>query len=257
MVESAAQKRPFWPVWFYFAGLVLAEWLAAGSSRGPGMLVHTLIVLAALIHAAYLSGPAARMLSVLALAPMVRVLDLMMPQTFVDPVWRFPLVNLPLIVAVFMTIRTLNLRRQELGIQVGFLPVQVLIAISGPVVGIIEHRIIQPQAMAGSLEWSEVLLPVLMLMTFTGFSEELLFRGLLQNTAIAVLGPLGGITYVALIFGAFHFGWQSGADVLFVAVVGWAWGWLAWRTRSLLGVSIAHGLANIWLFLIMPLTAGG
>jgi len=256
LVETVTLKRPFWPVWFYFAGLVLAEWLAAGVNRGPGMLVHTLIVLSALIHAAYLSGPAARMMSVLALAPMVRVLDLMMPQSFVEPIWRFPLVNFPLIIAVFITIRTLNLRRQEVGLQIGSLPVQLLIASSGPVVGVMEHRVIQPQALAGSFEWSEILLPILILMVFTGFSEELMFRGLLQNAVISVLGPLGGITYVALIFGAFHFGWQSAADVAFVTITAWVWGWLAWRTRSILGVCLAHGLANVWLFILMPLTSG-
>ncbi|WP_157205935.1 CPBP family intramembrane glutamic endopeptidase [Calidithermus timidus] len=254
-METVALKRPFWPAWLYFAGLVLAEWLAAGANRGPGMLVHTLIVLSALIHAAYLSGPAARMLSVLALAPMVRVLDLMMPQSFVEAIWRFPLVNFPLIIAVFITIRTLNLRRQEVGLQVGFLPVQLLIALSGLVVGIIEHRIIQPQALVGSLEWPEILLPIVILMVFTGFSEELMFRGLLQHMIIPVLGPLGGISFVALIFGAFHFGWQSAGDVLFVTIVAWVWGWLAWRTRSILGVSLAHGLANVWLFVIMPLAS--
>jgi membrane protease YdiL (CAAX protease family) len=256
-VETATLKRPFWPVWLYFAGLVLAEWLAAGANRGPGMLVHTLIVLTALVHAAYLSGPAARMLSLLALAPMVRVLDLMMPQSFVEPIWRFPLVNFPLIIAVFITIRTLGLRREEVGLQLGFLPAQLLIALSGPVVGIVEHRIIQPQALAGRFEWSEILLPILILMVFTGFSEELMFRGLLQNAIISVLGPLGGITYVALIFGAFHFGWQSALDVAFVTVIAWIWGWLAWRTRSILGVCLAHGLANVWLFIIMPLTSSG
>jgi membrane protease YdiL (CAAX protease family) len=254
-LETVALKRSFWPAWFYFAGLVLAEWLAAGVNRGPGMLVHTLIVLSALVHAAYLSGPAARMLSVLALAPMVRVLDLMMPQSFVEPLWRFPLVNLPLIIAVFITIRTLGLRRQEVGLQLGFLPVQLLIVLSGPAVGIIEHRIIQPQALAGSFEWPEILLPILILMIFTGFSEELMFRGLLQNAVIPVLGPLGGITYVALIFGAFHFGWQSPGDVLFVSVAAWVWGWLAWRTRSILGVCLAHGLANVWLFVLLPLSS--
>jgi len=49
---------------------------------------------------------------------------------------------------------------------------------------------------------------------------------------------------------------RSLLDVLFVGVVGLFFGWVVHRTRSLLGVTLAHGLTNIILFLVMPFVLG-
>jgi NADH-quinone oxidoreductase subunit N len=57
---------------------------------------------------------------------------------------------------------------------------------------------------------------------------------------------------VALIFAALHIGYRSVVDVLFVLGVALFLGWVVYRTGSLLGATIAHGLTNIVLFLVMP-----
>jgi membrane protease YdiL (CAAX protease family) len=62
---------------------------------------------------------------------------------------------------------------------------------------------------------------------------------------------------VALFFGVLHVGYQSLVDVIFVTGVGLLFGWIVLRTRSIIGVTLAHGLTNIMLFLIMPFVANG
>jgi hypothetical protein len=99
--------------------------------------------------------------------------------------------------------------------------------------------------------WRDLILAALSLAIFTGFMEEIIFRGLLQSMAGLALGRWG-LLYVALLFGALHIGYLSVADVVFVTAVGVAFGLVVRWSGSILGVTLAHGLTNITLFLVMP-----
>jgi len=101
--------------------------------------------------------------------------------------------------------------------------------------------------------WSleQVWLPALILLVFTGFLEEYIFRGLMQRAAGAVMARFG-LIYVSLLFAVLHIGYRSLADFAFVFCVGLGFSLVAQRTRSIWGVTLAHGLTNITLFLIYP-----
>jgi len=94
-------------------------------------------------------------------------------------------------------------------------------------------------------------LPALILLFSTGFLEELLFRGIMQRTATETLSQFG-LVYVALVFAALHIGYKSIPDLIFVFTVGLFFGWTVQKTHSILGVTLAHGLTNIILFLVIP-----
>ena len=128
----------------------------------------------------------------------------------------------------------------------------MLIATTGLLFGYLERLIIQPPAITPDLSLAAVWWPALSLLLFTGLSEELLFRGLLQTAAVKSLGAWWGILYISLLFGVMHIGWQSALDVVFVTVVGLFFGWVVHRTGSIFGVTIAHGLTNIMLFIVLP-----
>ena len=89
-------------------------------------------------------------------------------------------------------------------------------------------------------------------MICTGFAEELIFRGMMQKAATEQLGAVGGILYVAALFAVLHMGYQSIADVIFVFAAALFFGLVTSYTGSIIGVSIAHGLTNITLYLAMP-----
>jgi membrane protease YdiL (CAAX protease family) len=110
--------------------------------------------------------------------------------------------------------------------------------------GLIEYFILRPAPLIESLTWQTVWLPALILLVFTGVLEEVIFRGVMQHTAIGALGRLG-LFYVAAIFAVLHLGYRSILDVLFVFAVAVLFGLLVPRRGSLLGVSLAHGLTNI------------
>ena len=100
-------------------------------------------------------------------------------------------------------------------------------------------------------------MPALILLVGTGVVEELIFRGILQYTADEVYGSWRGIVFVSVLFAVLHIGHLSVLDVVFVFFVALYFGAAVRWTRSLIGVSIAHGLTNIMLFIVLPLVMAG
>jgi len=239
----------------YLAAITLAELLTTLTEPRIGLALHSMILIMLVLHAALTwDRPIHGLLVTLTFAPLIRLVSYSLP------LFPFPLVDwylitsIPLFVAAWLTARLLGLSRDTLGINLRRLPLQGLIALTGLSFGYIEYRILQPPALAASFTWQAILVPALILLVSTGFFEELVFRGLMQTTARQVL-PRFGLLYVALVFAALHIGYKSPLDVLFVFGVGLFFGWATLRTGSILGVSLAHGLTNIVLFLVMPFLA--
>ena len=85
----------------------------------------------------------------------------------------------------------------------------------------------------------------------SGFVEEFVFRGVLQRTSIRALGGWG-LSYTAVIFAVLHIIHLSVIDLVFVFVVALFFGWVVNKTGTLLGVTLAHGITNIIIYLIAP-----
>jgi membrane protease YdiL (CAAX protease family) len=117
--------------------------------------------------------------------------------------------------------------------------------------GFIEYAILQP-APLGPLPWvAGGVLPAIVVGIATGFPEELIFRGVLQTATRPILGRLNWV-YASLVFAVLHIGYMSPIDLVFVFGVGLLYGWVFERSRSIIGISIAHGQANVVLFFIAP-----
>jgi membrane protease YdiL (CAAX protease family) len=69
-------------------------------------------------------------------------------------------------------------------------------------------------------------------------ASEFLFRGFLMLTLIRVIGPIG--VFVAVMPFAFGHMGKPALELLSTVGGGLAYGWLAWRTRSIVWGSIAH-----------------
>jgi membrane protease YdiL (CAAX protease family) len=69
-------------------------------------------------------------------------------------------------------------------------------------------------------------------------SAEFLFRGFLMLTLVRAIGPIGVL--VAVMPFAFDHVGKPALELLSTLVGGLAYGWLAWRTRSIVWGSIAH-----------------
>ena len=251
--------RPFHVAIFYLLVLTLAEVIAVLVSPLVGVILHMVILFVLIVHAAFTwSLPIHRFLLALTLVPTIRIISLSLPLVQFPLTYWFFITSVPLFGAAYVTKRELNFTwRQVFGARWRGLPLQLLIGLTGVFLGYVEYLILQPEPLIESFSWQNILLPSLILLISTGFLEEFIFRFLLQRTSIERLGVAWGIVYVAIFFAVLHIGHHSVPNFFFVLVVGLIFGWLAYKTGSILGVTIAHGMTNIFLFLVVPFLSLG
>jgi uncharacterized protein len=72
----------------------------------------------------------------------------------------------------------------------------------------------------------------------------------LLNAAAEAMGSNRAVFYVSSFFTVLHIIHHSAVDLLFVLAVALFFSFIANISRSILGVSLAHGLTNIGLYLV-------
>ncbi|MBN1886779.1 MAG: CPBP family intramembrane metalloprotease [Thermoflexales bacterium] len=263
-----------WVALAYLAALTLGEALVTFSFPQAGMYVHSAMLLALMLHASLLArGPQRQFLLTLTLAPLIRLMSLSMPLPRFPFVYWYGIVGAPLIAAAYMAAWAAGLGQKDMGLPAfrlrgelslstlfglsGRMLVQLIVGLYGLGLGYVEYLILRPAPLVESLRWEQLWMPVLILLVFTGYLEEIIFRGLMQHTSIRSLGRWWGMLYVALVFAVLHMGYRSALDMLFVFGVALFFGEVVARTGSILGVTLSHGLTNITLFLVYPFFLAG
>jgi len=236
----------------YLAAVTVNELLTTLARPQLGLVLHGALLVIILLHTAFVwDSPLRDLLLSLSFAPLIRLLSLSLPLFQFPLVYWYFITSVPLFVAVFITMRTLRYNRHDVGIRFGDWPLQVLLSVIGLLFGWMEHLILAPDPLAKALTLQQIWLPALILMVSTGFAEEVIFRGIMQRAAGGVMGPLS-VPYVAFVFAVLHVGYKSLLDVIFVFGVAIVFGYITDKTRSIVGVSLAHGVTNIMLFLVAP-----
>ncbi len=256
ITETVAQLRKSWAmeIIIYLAAIVAAEMITVFLQPLGGIITHVAILVTVIIRSAHTTDKLQRQLVLsLALAPLVRIISLSMPLTNVPQLWWYPIMYGPLFVAAIVVMRALGFSREDVGLsfRASSIPLQIAVVASGFGFGVAEYLILRPEAWIAEFTWVGMLRPALVLLVTTGFVEELIFRGVLQRSAWERWG-WRGLIYVSALFAILHIGFLSWVDVLFVFGVAMYFAWVVKRTRSLLAVTLAHGLTNATLYLIAP-----
>jgi membrane protease YdiL (CAAX protease family) len=237
----------------YLIALTLAEELTTLAEPWVGLWVFGSLLVLLLLHTALTwERPLHKLLLSLTFVPLIRILSLSLPLAALPLLYWYAITSLPLLVTAVLIARTLKLSWGGIGLNLRQWPVQALISLTGLAFGYIEHQLLKPAPLVPVTSWKQLWGPALMLLICTGFTEELIFRGVMQQATTEVMGNLAGL-YVSALFAVLHLGHKSWLDVLFVFGVGLFFAWAVTKTRSLLGVTLSHGLTNIVLFLIGPL----
>lgn len=236
----------------YLVAIAGAELVTALVNPLAGIAMHIVIMLALIVHASLnIKDLRHELYLTLALAPMIRLLSLSMPLGSFSQIYWYAIIAVPLFIAVIVLTRRLGYTRWEIGLNFNKWPYQILIALTGIPLGLAEYFILKPKALVASFTWQEIILPAIILIVCTGFIEELCFRGVIQHSAEAAIGQWGWV-FVAALFAIMHIGYLSIADFGFVFVVGLFFGIMVDKTRSIAGVTLAHGIANAVLYLVAP-----
>lgn len=188
---------------------------------------------------------------VLVLGPLIRIISLTLPLGQIEPAYRYLFAGIPMAVAAIVAARAAGLRPSQMGLRWAGWHWQALVVLAAIPIGFVEFAVLRPEPIGPPVWTLEGLVPALVLGFFTGFPEELIFRGVMQTVTRPFLGRWNWI-YVSVIFAVLHIGYQSYIDVVLVFAAGLLYGWVVERTRSIIGVATSHGLANIVLFFVAP-----
>ncbi len=236
----------------YLLALAGTELLVALINPLWGVIIDGLLLIGLVMHSSFAgNGAMQKFYLALALAPLVRILSLSIPLVEFPQVYWYAIVAVPLLVAAFAVMVKLKLSARQVGFNLNSLVLQLFVGLTGFLFGATEYYILQPQPMVDVFDWRVILIPAVILFIGTGFTEEFVFRGLMQNTANRALGGWG-VIYIVMLFTVFHIGYLSIPDLGLVFVVGLFFGLVVQKTGSILGVTIAHGITNIMLYLIAP-----
>jgi membrane protease YdiL (CAAX protease family) len=88
---------------------------------------------------------------------------------------------------------------------------------------------------------------------YVGLIEEVIFRSLIQTRLEGLFGMTPGLLSASLLFGVMHSVYGEITEIIYIFAVGIILGYMFQRTRSLPIVAMVHGIANIVLFVLLPL----
>lgn len=240
----------------YVLALIFAEMTVTFVNKETGLVIEALILMALLVNSSLnVSYNYSVMLRSMMALPMIRIIGLSIPLMQIQPLYWFPIIAIPLFAASYTIMKNQGLTRQHIGLIWGNKKVQFLIALTGIFLGITEYIILQPKPLISVFNPVNLIFASIILILSTGLAEELIFRGIIQKNAENVFGVIIGLLYTAILFTALHIGWDNFYDLIFVFVVALFYGYAFQRTRSIVGITLSHGISNSFLFLIVPFYA--
>lgn len=262
VMRSAGSSNRMKEAIIYFLAITLAEIVTTIFVQPLwGLMCHIILLVTIIVHSAFTRDENMRALVLsLALVPLVRIISLSMPLANVPQIWWYPIVYTPLFAAGLMVMRILGYSAGNVGLNGRHLRIQFVVALSGFAFGVMEFLILAPESTGAEVSWEGLWLRALIFFACTGFVEEFIFRGVMQQTALKAFTEWRGIVFVSAIFAIVHIIHYTEVglvrvllDVVFVFAVAMFFSWVVKRTGSLFGVTLAHGLTNSLLYLIVPL----
>ncbi|MBW3590985.1 MAG: CPBP family intramembrane metalloprotease, partial [Actinobacteria bacterium] len=240
----------------YIAAIVAAEALISWASVYAGLGLHGVVLCALLAHYSLRAGLDGSWDALVAVAfvPVLRILSASIPIRDIEPVYWSGLIGAPLLLGIGLAKKRFKLGWSDLGVYVDEWPAQALIGLSGAGLGLLAFVALSPLPEV-SANSQHVLVAALLVVVLAGFIEELLFRGLIQGLLVRS-GRVFSVLGSSALFAGVYFGSGSAGLLAVFAAVGLYFGWCVQRTGSIAGVSAAHALMSLGIFVVWPAVFG-
>lgn len=254
LFQEFEKQRGLAIFWAYGWVIAINELVFTYGSQKLGILLHLLLLGALLVQCYFLVEEDKPWLYLtLALAPLVRILSISIPLAEIPLVFWYFMISVPLFTAGVLIKRLIGISFYEMGYTLNHLPMQVLLALVGVPLGLIQYQILKPTYINYILVRSDVWLCILILVICTGFLEEYIFRGIMFRAALEAVGENNAIFYVSFIYAVMQAPHGSLLNVLYVFLIAMLFTKVLIWQKSIIGISLAHGLINVTLYLICPL----
>lgn len=234
--------------------ILLAELLIFLGKPNAAMPVHALNLILLILSSIYINN---RIYPALMLMPLFRLLNVAMPVFFDLTLYSYSMVYAPMFIPIYFIVKDGFVGRAEAGLTFKGFWFYLPLAISvGFALGWGEYNVIHPQLLTPGANIKDVLILIVTMIFFVGIVEEFIFRSSLQTVLEERLGSIAGLLLASVIFGFMHSGYRLPLELLYVTFAGAVFGLLFRLTKSLPVISLAHGVTNISLFLVVPLESG-
>ena len=237
----------------FFMAILFAELLLFAGSINEGLSLHFLaLVSIPLMVVIIRNRTAVYALQALMLLPLLRLVNVSMPASEA-PLLLFIAVYVPLLVPVYLLIRHQGLTDVELGVVYDRLATYIPLAIVlGILLGAGQYILLGSGYIIPGLPEPFILVFAGIVLFYVGLMEELIFRSLIQTKLEGLFGMMPGLLAASLLFGVMHSVYGEMSEIVYIFAMGIVLGYMFQRTRSLPLVAVAHGTANIVLFVLLP-----
>ncbi|MDD5037980.1 MAG: hypothetical protein PHN78_01500, partial [Dehalococcoidales bacterium] len=117
-----------------------------------GIVCHIMALGALILHSALVHMRSQQQLLLsLTLAPLVRIISWSLPLINIPQIWWYPAIYIPLLAAAFMVARIAGHEFKQIGLNFKQIPIQLVVASTGFLFGIMEYYILKPEPMIDNL----------------------------------------------------------------------------------------------------------
>ncbi|AFV22733.1 abortive infection protein [Methanolobus psychrophilus R15] len=235
--------------------IISAEMLIYSGHVSAGVILHVITMLSLSVIVMWTpESHISRSFQVLALLPLLRLLNVSMPVYSEMTLYFFIFIYVPLLLPAYLVIRHQGMDLQSIGLTSRKLLIYIPLSfIVGGIIGWGESMIIPAANLVPDLSVASLLKLSIVMIFIVGFIEELIFRSLLQTRMESSFGMFRGLLIASLLFGVMHSGYGTFQEILYTFCAGMVLGYMFQRTGSLPLVSLTHGFVNIFLFGFIPL----
>jgi len=238
-----------------FASITASEYIFAFRDVSYGIVLSLLITLCIYIIISIfdVGRNFTRSAESLALIPLYVLFTASLPWFFIDQQFLLPAVYSIILALCFWHVYEHDIDLKGLGfIKDKALKYSIIGILLGVPTGVIEYLILMPAPSFPSIEPFNLLRDVIYMLLFVGVAEEMLFRGIIQSDLSRVFGWHKAIVAQGFLFGVLHMTWRSSYEIAFTFFAGILLGYYYYRTKSLVGPIIWHGVNNVILVSVMP-----
>lgn len=187
----------------------------------------------------------------LTLIPLIRIISLSIPLTNVPKFLGFAVVGMPLFIAGAIVAKMLGLTGNTMGFRLAILQKQLTFGLIGLPLGFIEFLILRPSFKYNPTP-KETIVWTALIILFTGLLEEFLYRGILYNVFSRMLGYKKAAYFTSILYAAMTVSGKSFLNTAYAFLLSVLFCRLFDGLKSIWGLSFAHGLINVSLYIICP-----
>jgi uncharacterized protein len=240
-------------VGFIVASILEAEVATALVAPLIGLILHAAIILTILnIYLLIPFLPHRKVLLTLLLLPILRLMSLTIPISPIPKIFWYAVIGVPLLFSTAMVINIVNPQPTRLLFRLRQVWGQLAFGLLGVPLGLVVFLFVPHKPFLDPTNWSEVIFGIISLTLFGAFTEELIFRVLIQTNLEEVFGRWG-IWIGAILYAGLFSTTLSVPVIAFWGVTGLVFSLWVKRTQSIWGAVVCHSLILVVGLIVSPL----